>query len=117
MSAFLCSDAHINALVAFAKRQRLLPEMTPSEAGQLLFDENVRSLDARYGEEGYKAYNYKPDCTTRKAVEIIKLCHCYDYQACETEDYEQSRAHDLIDRIERRAITMIPGYDEAPWGI
>lgn len=48
---------------------------------------------------------------------ILKLCHCYDYQACETEEYRESLAHRYVRAIEAHACRRVKGYEAAPWGI
>lgn len=128
MSAFLCSQNHINALVNWATRnspyggqsivQRL--ETTPQALGELLYNANVRSLEARYGADhglGSYAYKFKRVLTSPNAVQILKACSCYDYQACEVDDYQQTKAADIIDQIRADALRAVPGYQEAAWEI
>ncbi len=50
-------------------------------------------------------------------VEIIKAAQCFDYQACETDDWKESVACKIIQHIEGTAIRMLPGYEQAPWGL
>jgi hypothetical protein len=40
---------------------------------------------------------------TLVATQIVKACDCYDYQACETNDYDQSEAAALVDRVREEA--------------
>jgi hypothetical protein len=54
---------------------------------------------------------------TTKLVWIIKACDCYDYQACETDDYEQSIAHAIVSEIRAKAVHSFLEYEAAPWGI
>jgi len=137
MSAFMVSDKHIDALVIFATRNGVdfkvngsrvkITKTNAEEIGQQLVDENYRSINARYAErtEGHfgKAPTYKIKIT--KALEkpdlepvvIIKQCHCYAYQACETDNWEQSAAFAIIEAIQDAAIRKLPGYEAAPWGI
>lgn len=49
------------------------------------------------------------------AVEILKLCDCYDYQASELADYETSLAARQITWIRAAVIRQLPGYDTAAW--
>lgn len=60
-------------------------------------------------------YKFKPKVLT--AVEVLKACDCYDYQSCETDDYHETTAAKLVDRIRKSAIGKLPGYEDAPWGI
>jgi len=121
MSAFIVSDATIDALVTYAVgggSWRAI-DCDPQEAGQILVNENYRSCNHRYrGEHGEPhVYSWKPYARPLSAVEVIKLCNHYDYQACETDDYEQTQAAAIIRRIRDKAIYSLPGYDEAPWGL
>ena len=131
MSAFLVSDKHISEMLRFASQQdgtvhhdgKALDLRVPSEAqkvGQILLDENYRSLNARYGHDPaahdfqYEPFSLRP---LMKAIEVVKLCHCYDYQTCETDDYYTSDAHTIVQAIQAQAIRSVPGYDEAEWCI
>jgi hypothetical protein len=49
------------------------------------------------------------------AVALLKLCDCLDYQSCETEDWKQTAAHELLELIRGAAICALPGYEKAPW--
>lgn len=135
MSAFLLEDSHFIELAAaltqsathydmakfIADPDGFLPEAYCTKIANILKAENVRSIQARYGDEddneppivvGYSR------AMTRKVtnpVHIIKMCDCYDYQSCETDDYEQSIAYGLIRKLRREMIMSLPGYDDAPW--
>lgn len=140
MSAFVVSHTHINALVSYAievkisyynrKAETRIPiSHDNAEAiGQILLDENMRSVCERYpdcgpdnapgsADEGVDAYTFKRFRVPLTAVEAIKACHCLAYQSCETDDWEQSIAHSILDAIQSHATHHIPGYDAAPWGI
>lgn len=133
MSAFIVTDNHIHALVGYAIRHDVsyrvngnrvaITENNADEIGQILVDENYRSVHQRYAErtKGYfgdaeSGYKFKrqplPD-----AVTMIKAVHCFEYQACETDDWEKSIAHSICEAIIDAAIRKLPGYDAAPWGI
>lgn len=125
MSAFMCSDRHLTVLAAYAVRHELddaLPG-TPAQrlqgAFSLLERANVASLDGRYPGESDGAFLGKlvrPDEPVEPIV-LIKACHCYAYQACNSREWHESRAKVLCDRIEAHAVRHLPGYDEAPWGV
>lgn len=144
MSAFVVSHMHINALLTFADNKRMLNEIgygvdrnkqfTWTDIGCILLAENERSVLYRYpdcvetdkpgtiGEEAidYRFKTWQQAFTLQHdklCVWIIKACDCYDYQACETDDYPQSIAHGIIERIRAKAIRSLLAYDEAPWGI
>lgn len=132
MSAFVVSHNHINALVAFAIRQEYggrpsyyfkgercfyEPE---SWIGQVLLDENIRSVNHRYEEqtppEPYKFY-WPVFKAVISPLQAIKACACLDYQSCETPDWQDTRAYAILQDIRERAIRELPGYDEAHWEI
>ena len=96
----------------------------------ILYQENVRSVRARYPQDkwdGLPGPISKPihivldpiDQTLAKfrlpPVAILKMCDCLEYQSCETEDYRQTVAFELLDRIRRAAIHCLAGYEDAPW--
>lgn len=96
-----------------------------AEAGQMLWDENIRSVEYRYSGSD----DDHSDCQYGKheirsipspkvePVAVLKACACFDYQACETDDYHETKAAKWIDRLRHLAITQLPGWDAAPWGI
>ena len=146
MSAWIVSHDHIDALLTFAKDKRMQNDLSYriarsareplswTQIGQVLLAENERSVCHRYpdctpgdapgtiGEEAI-GYRFRPlaELATlphnTKLVWIIKNCDCFDYQACETDDYEQSIAHGIIEAIRARAVRSFLEYDNAPWGI
>lgn len=130
MSAFLCSENHINTLISYAvsmdmrfyhNEENHSVLLDPQGYAQILHSENVRSLEFRYGKdpetpEEIKFKTIKVD-QQKDAVKVIKACHCYNYQACETEDYEETEAFSLISKIINNASRNIPGYDSEAWGI
>lgn len=50
-------------------------------------------------------------------VVTLKSIACYSYQSCEHDGWETSRAKELCDRLRDGAISALPGYEQAPWGI
>lgn len=128
MSAYICSDSHINALATLAALARVkvyrpgLPMIDCAGQEQftaeLLLTENARSVNHRYpGDQNDPTIVHH--CEARflrlTPVEVIKLCDCYDYQACETDDYPQTLACALIKTLRKHYITELPGYDDAAW--
>lgn len=137
MSAFLCSDAHLSVLVAYARAHRLcesmgrfsvvlkhdeapvmMRDMLEQQQGEVLRLENERSLCARYPDDpDTSPFVYKKPAVLPSHVAIIKLCQCYEYQACETPDYEGTAAALFVQHILSGAIRNLPGYEAAPWSI
>jgi hypothetical protein len=141
MSAYVVGHDHIDALLTFATADdpqsfgpisyRLEPTgnrveittLNATEIGRKLLTENERSVNHRYpgdddlpgtiGEEA-AGYTFRPWAKAPDAIAILKGCDCFDYQACETDDYRASDAFRIIDAIRARAISRLPGYTNAP---
>lgn len=115
------------------KELNLMSDEELSEVGQMLWDENEASVNDRYPDcEGEElpgtiagmptveaiAYRFErkvlPD--KNRLAQIITACHCYDYQACEHDGWENSQAKKLVDSIKGQAVRKLPGMDEAAWG-
>lgn len=133
MSAFLCSEKHINTLVSYGVQQDISVYI-PGSSGQkcwqairkdpdliagILTTANVESVNYRYDEDTVLApVKYESVSTAfLSPIQIVKLCDCFDYQACEVDDYEDSPAASITRTIRNNAISRIPGYDEAEWTI
>lgn len=128
MSAFICCDEHISAIVGwyvtkgqevnYENRQKTREQM--QELGQILLDENIRSVNHRYNEnEPTEAFTLLDTFVSYplSPIDIIKACNCLDYQSCETPDYEQTLAHKLLGEIISAACRALPGYELAAWEI
>lgn len=93
--------------------------------GQTLLDENVRSVNHRYGEATPSPlYRFVPvdlDSAAKASGVplpplVLKSVACLKYQSCETPDHESSRAWAFLDLLERLTIRSLEGYEEAPFG-
>lgn len=131
MSAFMCSNLHLSILAVYAVRHDLdrcledLPDRKRQERlFRLLARENLASLDARYPRSSHEAESENAELVgplQRNAevspIQLIKLCHCYAYQACEHRAWQESEARKVVDDIVGHAVMHLPGYEEAKWGI
>lgn len=131
MSAFVVSDAHINAIVNFtlicAPAYKLSGYSfqgeyhewpSPEKLGQILLDENVRSVNARYSNKTEPdTFVFKRTWKAVSAVTMLKALDCLDYQSCESSDWEDTLAYRLIEVMRQWTIGRLPGYEEAEWGI
>ena len=142
MSAFVVSHDHIDALLTFVRYERDLQERLGhysdlgaaadlTDIGRVLLKECERSVAHRYSDgdlpgkigehaEDYYFKTFEPFLRMeigKKVAWVVKACRCFDYQSCETDDYEESVAHKLIRQIEARALTNMPHYEDAPWEI
>ncbi len=134
MSAFVVTKQHIDAIVTGglpargdtgwirwsdpvdAGRTHILNQDTADRAGSLLWQENRVSVNRRYhdGDEIDVIYNFQR--LWQEPVTVLKLIDCYEYQSCEHPAWEESQAKRLCGQLRKQVISMLPGYDEAPWG-
>jgi len=96
----------------------------------MLWQENVRSVMYRYPNDsmselpGPIGEDYR---ITRNdfhltwllidPVQVLKACKCYEYQSCEHPAWESSEAYAFIQTLKEDAISALPGYDGAVWGV
>ena len=160
MSAFICGPDHFKALAIFASARaggygnghlrvdpryveglthpeaaaRGIEHLTQSELATLyadtLYQENVRSVQARYPDDrrdnlpgplndpGFIEVTHRDIQNGRlrlQPVALLKMCDCLEYQSCETEDYRSTVAYRLLNAMRKAMIHDLPGYDDAPW--
>jgi len=143
MSAFVVEKSHINAMLHsafqaglkyrgnfswyFEKEHKELTTDNADEIGQMLLDENIKSVGHRYEDSEITdlpgradadyilPFVYKPFTRSPKPVEALKITGCYEYQSCEHPEWEASEAKAFCDALQHRLIDMLPGYEEAPW--
>lgn len=144
MSAFMCSDEHVNRILDAARvadrhhdlihHLGALPGDSLSQRltslGRMLHAENLKSMTYRYTLPAAERLDYKRMAAgylfvqggdqqrDTSAVEGLKLISSWRYQSCE-HPVEQRDADtwDLLQRIERTLIGALPGYDDAPWTV
>jgi hypothetical protein len=46
---------------------------------------------------------------------IAKLVDGYEYQACGHPEWDTCTARDWMNKIREEVLSMLPGYDRAPW--
>ena len=130
MSAFLCDSLHLSILGAYAVKKQPVSLYRdgmwqtfsePELIAELLYHQNQRSINERYSETDNEpfTFDHRAMMAVRQytPVEIIKACHCYAYQACETDDYADTLTAALIADIIDTAVRALPGYQDAHWGI
>lgn len=130
MSAFVVSDDHINALITWAavfgasysydESSRAYFRENEQHCAALLYTANVESVNDRYSDEAISTgfvFRHYEDWRKLTPVIVLKLCNCFDYQACEVKKYRNTIAAQIIDGIRTHAIGLLPGYEFAPWGI
>jgi hypothetical protein len=122
MSCFVVPDFHIDALVSWAVANgagAFIDGLTPRELAAELHLANCAAYRERYGDDAGEAYAYiftmRPEVHAMPAVQVLKACSCFDYQACSWSKYDGSPAQRAVERIRDHAITFVPGYRAAAW--
>ena len=137
MSAFLCSDRHINLMVTYGALFNVRFATWDGSVMPILGNEqtvatklrnaNIASLVALHGDrarrdDGGTAIQFEQTIMDggtinpeQAAVQIAKLCHCFNYQSCEVENYEATVACRISTAIASAASRFAPGWDAAEW--
>lgn len=85
--------------------------------GQSLLNQNYKSVNCRYRENTETPkYNYE-DVKINEGI-LIGCIDCYEYQACETDDYFNSDIHYSLLRLKNKIIERMikEKGQEIPWG-
>jgi hypothetical protein len=131
MSAYMVDDAHIDALIDIAKqydreyrglgrsqlswhfgnpgRSRSLANQTETQIGQMLLAENARSVGYRYREVQDPAaltYIYRPTNRDYAPSQALMAIRGYEYQSCETPNWERSEAFAFCRALFRRVVDV-----------
>lgn len=125
MSAFIVSDKHINTIVTWASmnwigvshldgngEKKVFTSRGHEQAfATALMRQNVRSVNFRYNENTDQRirFEFTPiDMTgTEMLLQIFMACRCYQYQACETDNYDDTLAAQFISNIMHFALTHL----------
>lgn len=93
----------------------------------LIAAENVASYEARYRGEKCAPHMWDRRIVERASAHLrsmpdwrayaAKILDCYEYQACEHDEWEASKAARAIDGLRRQLLSSLPGYSAAPWGV
>jgi hypothetical protein len=103
VSAFICSDITTNALAQLAP----LEFGSRQQVADILRAENTRAVNYRYEEQAEPdPIEFEPSDYVAKmgSVAIVKLCDHFDCQACQTDDYDDTLAAQIIESIRRAAL-------------
>lgn len=139
MSAFVVENNHINAILnylhehskkntcKYVSNYNLTDHEDLTKIGQILLDENIRSVAFRYKAKTELIFadfatsqqqkfdfvlNQKQKFTS---IQILKALHCLEYQSCESPCFKSTQAYELIHEIEYITICNLQGYAEAEW--
>ena len=126
MSAFIVNKKHIDYIMtAWQNSQNqyynnsdknYYTNLQAEQDGQMLWAENFLSVNFRYKESDHSpAYKFERINEKINYLQALKFVHCLDYQACETDDYNESKAYKLLLKMAWNLTCMIPEYDGLQW--
>jgi hypothetical protein len=131
MSAWIVWPGHVSYLVhgalelapdgfiTFGNRKLLTPH-TNDAVGQLLMDENVRSVQHRYDRDafeelpgpvnktGMRGYRHIESGVAFDPIVLLKQLACYEYQTCDCPDWPQTDAYAFCQVVRRLAEAALP---------
>lgn len=92
------------------------------EVCQMIDKENIKSLDSRYGDESEphefrKSDFYKSHYIKFDPVQVLASINYINYQNCEHSEWGSSDAKWFLDSLKGHAISSLPGYEKAVWGV
>lgn len=133
MSAWLVSKRHIDLIVSASIAFKAIKSSAADVIGDMLYQENAKSLRYRYGdaEEFWEfpkpnSYHYEP-LVSEDPDYIFKQLSCYNYQACEHPEWETSNSCALVAKLREQIALSVgtdcdgmfkrPGFETAPWGV
>lgn len=126
MSSFIVSENHLNTILSYVNSEQANnPYLGQynyedlSRIGQMFSDENQKGYADRYNQDiGMPEFIYKPINTSNVTpMQFIKLLDCLDYQCNESDDYESTETHKLIERWRKVTYKNLPEYRNAKWDI
>lgn len=94
--------------------------------GQELLRENELSVGHRYRDDKIESiapmYKYKitpmlSSEISKKIFQALKSIDCLEYQSCEHDTWEQSKAYEILKRFRKQLIQSHPDYDSSSWGL
>jgi len=140
MSAFEVDNTHIDALLTAGMHRAYtnygplgwmegpaygapnghrveLTRETADRMGAILLAENQRSVNHRYSKDDLEEiYTFKRLEGYPHPLVILRALQCYEYQACETDDWEDSEAYRFCAALRSAAIRILTN-DVDTWEI
>lgn len=134
MSAHMVSEEQINVMIWAAIRygdfnsfhfpatygvRQISDQDSRNRLGQELLNTNAQALEDLYGDDtSAPKYTYHmPRHHTWEPIEIIKIVHNYEYQACDNHGWHDSDARSFCQALVKRLLHHVPGFEQAHWGI
>ena len=109
--------------------EHTLTRANVDDVGQMLWDENMRSVGNRYPDcaldelpgqvLGDPVYRYTHPGRLWNRIEpaqVVKSCDCYEYQTCEPDDWPETEAFQFIQALRTLAGRSVDGYAKGVWG-
>ena len=133
MSCYIVSDETISVIakalaeydigiqpsgVELTSEQLVFTNLRCQPIGEWLLEQNVKSFCYRYDEEmpmpKFKYQDIEADEGT-----LLGCIECYEYQSCDTEDYETSEIHRWLTRLKDKMLKRLIEQkgQEIRWGI
>lgn len=99
MSAFICSDTHIQTIAKNYANLFECDNLVIDIANELK-KENIKSVNFRY-DESNKCCRIKniDDVKNVSYIELFKLVQCLDYQSCEHKTWKKSKAYLILNSL------------------
>lgn len=91
---------------------RQLTRDTAGTVGAMLLAQNRRSVDFRYNETDIEEPYIHRLSSERSPVAMLRAVSCYEYQACETPDWEDTEVARFCQALRAHLIRQLDGYDE-----
>lgn len=105
-----------DSIILENKKYSLMDESDLEFLGQILVDENFKSVNTRYKEsEPSFQFKYSKTVKSFSLIEMLKGLDCYIYQSSQTESWINSYAYKIVEKIRSIIIEALPGYAEAEW--
>lgn len=101
---------------------RVLNAGSAEAVGAMLVAQNQRSVSFRYGDDDGADNDMEPvyqhgPTRSYSPVGLLKIIKCYEYQSCETPDWDTSEAHNFCAALKDQLVHLLPAWDDAPWAI
>jgi hypothetical protein len=133
MSAFIVSEEHILTLAYHYKKMVVNHSNDKSidindvkDIAKVLWKENYKSVNFRY-RENYRVSKFKNELpiVDISLVPLYKLINCWEYQTCEHEGHDRSKAWKMMQDLKLRILDNVMQwhqpfanqYDDAKWSL
>lgn len=131
MSAWIVSKTHIDAMVTAMVAWELIPPEDATRIGRLLWEENVKSIHARYPDTAENDRDYPgpldfTSCDVERyefeglegridPLTVWCATRCWTYQTCEYDGCDQAPGWKLVEQLKAIAERKLPEFNKR-WG-